>query len=462
MHVHCIGICGTGMGSLAGLFQAAGHKVTGSDTGCYPPMSTMLERLGIEVLPDFKVEHLSPAPDLVIIGNICTSNNPEARAAIDGGMKYLSMPHAVAEYFGATRTVVMMTGTHGKTTCSSLGAWLLEAAGRDPAFLVGGIPRNFDVSYKLGNGGEFVVEGDEYDTAFYEKTPKFLHYGAKAVHLGPVEFDHADIYADLDAVLEEFRKLIVGIPSDGLLVACADSSHVVNLLKHANCKVLTYSVHSDGNADYTVDAVEMGPAGTKFNLCFNKDIEQMTSPLVGSHNLQNALGVLVLLNQLGVSWNALRIGLKDFKGIKRRQEVIGTPKGITIVDDFAHHPTAIKETISGLLMQYPNKRLLIAFEPRSNTSGRSIFHDAYLQAFSGSTKVWIAPVRKLDRIPENERLDIPSLVSQLKANNIPAVAAESTEQITQELRFFAKRGDVIVIMSNGAFDGIYKTLLKTL
>ncbi len=446
------------MASVAGLFHQAGWRVTGSDTACYPPMSTVLERLRIPVMMGFEPAHLEPRPDLVVIGNVCSANNPEAQAVLAAEIPYRAMPHAVAEFFCRERVPIMISGTHGKTTTSSLTAWLLEAAGRDPGFLIGGIPQNFSVNYKLGGGKEFVIEGDEYDTAFFEKTPKFLHYQAQVVLLGPVEFDHADIYKDLDAVLAAFRQLVQSLPDTALLVACADSAHTLDIIRSAHCRVVTYGLRTDGQAQHIPSDVAFDAEGCRFRF----GGQAFHSSLAGKHNLQNTIGVLTMLHQYGISLNALATGLPTFQGVKRRQEVIGEVRGITVIDDFAHHPTAIEETLAALTTKYPGRRLLVAFEPRSNTSGRRIFHQAYLQAFKTAAFVALAGVHKKGRIPVEEQLDVAALASDLTAQGTPASYGEATDQILHALTGQAQRGDVVIIMSNGDFEGLHQRVLTQL
>lgn len=461
-HVHLIGIAGTGMASLAGLFRAAGWNVTGSDQAIYPPMSTMLESLQIPVASGFAAEHLSPRPDLVVIGNVCTKENPESSAAIAAGIPYCSMPAALGKYFCDGRIPLVIAGTHGKTTSSSLAAWLLQSANLAPSFLVGGIPINFGVNFQLGTGKHFVIEGDEYDTAFFEKTPKIWHYPAKAAMLGPVEFDHADIYADLAAVLHAFAGFLDRLPTDAILTACADSANVRGLLSHAKCRVITYGVTPESHAQVTARDVTMGPDGTRFTYVDGTTTITMHSPMVGQHNLQNTLGVIALLRALGVDDAALTQGLSAFAGIKRRQEVVGEARDVIVIDDFAHHPTAIKATLEALRCKYPDRRMIVAYEPRSNTSGRKIFHNAYLDAFAGVNKVLLGGVHKLDRIPPAERLDVEQLAHDLMHRGVESYAIPRTEFLLEFLVRGAEPHDVIVVMSNGSFDNLIANLLPKL
>lgn len=461
-HIHFIGIAGTGMASLAGLCKAAGYQVTGSDHAIYPPMSTMLAAEGIPVLEGFSAAHLTPRPDLVVIGNVCTKDNTEAQAAIQQGIPYRSMPQTIATLLCAERFPLVIAGTHGKTTSTSLAAWLLRAAERDPSFLVGGIPLNFGVSYHLGQGREIVLEGDEYDSAFFDKTPKIWHYPAQAALLGPVEFDHADIYADLAAVQHAFAEFLRRLPNTAVLAACAESATTLGLLRHAGCRVLTYAARPGTTAAVQADAVRMGPDGTQFTIRHDGATFPFHSPLVGWHNLQNTVGVLTLLLAIGVAPTALQNGLRTFEGVKRRQEVLGEVHGVTVIDDFAHHPTAIRETIEALKQKYPNRRLLVAFEPRSNTSGRRIFHQAYLEAFAAADQVLLASVHKLDRIPEADRLDPEALARDLTAAHVPALYLTRTPFILEHLMQSVAPDDVIVCMSNGSFDNLGPQLVEKL
>ncbi|MBI4237752.1 MAG: hypothetical protein HY696_04955 [Deltaproteobacteria bacterium] len=460
-HVHFIGIAGTGMASLAGLCRAAGYQVTGSDQQIYPPMSTMLAAEAIPVLDGFSADHLTPRPDLVVIGNVCTKENTEAQAAMQRGIPYRSMPQTIATLLCPDRFPLVIAGTHGKTTSTSLAAWLLHAAGRDPSFLVGGIPRNFGVSYRLGAGRELVLEGDEYDSAFFDKTPKIWHYPAQAALLGPVEFDHADIYADLAAVKHAFAEFLRRLPAHAVLAACAESGTVLELLHHAACRVITYAARPGTTATVQATAVTMGPDGTHFTLQDSDGAAlPFHSPLVGWHNLQNTVGVLAMLRAIGVSATALQQGLPTFQGVKRRQEVLAKVHGVTVIDDFAHHPTAIRETLDALKQKYPGRRLIVAFEPRSNTSGRKLFHDAYLTAFAPATHVLLASVHKLDRIPEAERLDPEALARDLCARHIEAHYFAKTPFILEYLMRSIAPGDVIVTMSNGSFDNLGLQLVE--
>lgn len=459
-HIHLIGIGGTGMGALAGLCHQAGHRVTGSDGPIYPPMSSYLESLGVTPLVGYDPCHLDPKPDRVIIGNVIRKDNIEAAAAIQQKLKYLSMPDAIAELFLKDRHPIVVTGTHGKTTMSSLLAWLFDHAGRQPSFMIGGIPLNFGSGARLGTGPEFVLEGDEYDTAFFDKTPKFLHYQARSAILGAVEFDHADIYKDLNAVMTEFGKFVQSMPKDGVIVAYADHPNTRQLLQNAPCRVVTYGIALD--ADYQLDALTADTEGSHFNIIYNEKSHFFDSPLYGEHNALNAAATLALARELGVAWEALQEGLRGFQGIKRRMEIVGTVKDVTVVDDFAHHPTAVRETIRALRCKYPDRRLVVAFEPRSNTTRRKIFQQEFVEAFHGADRVLIAPVARADELPASERLDPEALAQSLMTVGIESYAIGSLDYLLEYLIRGAEMDNVIVLMSNGNFGNIRQKLLEKL
>ena len=455
MYIHMLGICGTGMGSLALLLKDAGHHLTGSDENVYPPMSVQLEDAGIKIFKGYKVENIKDKPDIIIVGNVISRGNPEVEAVIASGISYISMPQAVARFFLKDRHSVVVAGTHGKTTMSTLCAWLLESAGLSPSFLIGGVGKNFGVSARLKKGSLFVIEGDEYDTAFFDKGPKFLHYEPRSVILGPVEFDHADIYNDLAQLMGSFEKLVAIIRADGLLVACRDSENTMKLASRAKCRVVTYG---KSPSDYCPEAVVVGLNGMQFELQCPLRIK-FSVPLFGNHNLQNTVGILALLLELGVSPSLLVAGLEKFEGIKRRQEIRGVKRDITIMDDFAHHPTAVRETIVAVRMKYPKARIWAIFEPRSNTSKRNIFQKEFAGAFSGSDFVIIASLYRPEKIPATGRLDVDRLVKEIGGN---AYNFKDTDEIVEFAAKNAHEGDVMLIMSNGGFDNIHEKLLQRL
>ncbi len=483
-HVHFVAIAGTGMGSLAGLLKARGLEVTGSDENLYPPMSTALERWGIRVFQGFSPEHvLARRPDLVVIGNAVRPTNPEAQAAIASGVRYVSFPDALHELAISGRHSVVIAGTHGKTTTTSLVGAVLLAAGRDPSLLVGGIAENFGGSFREGKGPHFVVEGDEYDTAFFDKTPKFLHYGARTAVVTSVEFDHADIYRDLDHVKEAFRALVARLPADGTLIAAADHPGVRDVIGGAPCRVVEYGVDAapvlpraggatpgaDGGSrpSWRASGLEPGRAGTRFRVTRDgAAVGTALVPLHGRHNVENALAALVVADVLGVPPAEAIAGLATFRGVKRRQEVRGEVRGVTVLDDFAHHPTAVRETIAAVRAGWPGRRLVAVFEPRTNTSRRKVFQADYATAFDGADLVVIAAVPDAPIYSATgevtERFSAEELARDLRARGLDARAIDGVGAIVDWLDSRLAPGDVVLAMSNGAFGGFWDELLKRL
>ena len=468
MHVHFVAIAGTGMGSLAGLLKSRGFQVTGSDEGVYPPMSDALARWGIPVSIGFRAENaLAGPPDLVVIGNAVRPDNPEARAAIEAGLRYASFPDALAEFAIADRHAVVVTGTHGKTTTASLIATLLLETGRDPSLLVGGIAANFDGSFRDGAGPEFVVEGDEYDTAFFDKTPKFLHYRARTCVVTSIEFDHADIYRDLAHVQGEFSRLVRGLPADGTLVAATDAPAVAEVAAEAPCAVVPYGVETTGPG-LRAEGLVATPEGTRFTLRVDGARgPRAFLPMHGRHNVANALAALAVLRARGVELDEAVRALRAFRGVKRRQEVRGEAGGVTVIDDFGHHPTAVRETLEALRARFPGRRIVAAFEPRSNTSRRAVFQEAYAGAFDAADRVVIAkvpdaPIYSAFDEEEIVRLDAERLARDVSARGRPAVARAGVDAIVGELLRVCRPGDVVVTLSNGGFGGIWEKLLAGL
>lgn len=468
MHVHFIAIAGTGMGSLAGLLKSRGLEVTGSDLDVYPPMSTALETWGIPVAKGFRPESvLVRRPDLVVIGNAVRADNPEARAAIDAGLPYLSFPDALYEHAIKGKHPVVVTGTHGKTTTASIIATLLFETGRDPSMLVGGITANFDGSFRDGSGPDFVVEGDEYDTAFFDKTPKFLHYGARTLVITSVEFDHADIYRDLDHVKGEFRKLVRGVPADGVIVAAVEEPNVAEVVAGAPCRVVGYAVDGDGGAQIRARALQASQTGTRFELVRDGAVvARPQAPLHGRHNVANALAAIAVLESRGVAVGETLAALARYAGVKRRQEVRGEVAGVTVVDDFAHHPTAVRETLAAMRARYPGRRVIAVFEPRSNTSRRTVFQQDYARAFEDADRVVVAVVPDAPIYSATgevtERFSARRLAADLDRAGAEAVAIDGVDAIVDHLAGVQEPGDVIVTLSNGAFGAIWEKLLDRL
>jgi UDP-N-acetylmuramate: L-alanyl-gamma-D-glutamyl-meso-diaminopimelate ligase len=471
MHVHFVAIAGTGMGSLAGLLKARGFEVTGSDLGVYPPMSTALARWGIPVAEGFAAERvLARRPDLVVVGNAVRPDNPEARAALEAGLRVLSFPDALYEHAIRGRHSVVVAGTHGKTTTTSLLATLLHECGRDPSFLVGGIAANFDGSFREGAGAHFVVEGDEYDTVFFDKTPKFLHYGARTLLLTSVEFDHADIYRDLEHVKGAFRTLVSGLPAEGTLVAALAAPNVAEVAAAAPCPVVGYGVGPEADAAglaFRARDLEPGAEGTRFELLVRGEpLGRGFLAAHGRYNVENALGALATVAALGVPLADALAALPRYRGVKRRQELRGEARGVLVVDDFAHHPTAVRETLAGLRARFGGRRLVAVFEPRSNTSRRKVFQRDYAQAFGDADRVVVAatpPGPVYSATGEvTELFSAEELAADLRARGTDAVALDGVDAIVEHLAATCAPGDVVVTLSNGGFGGIWERLLARL
>lgn len=462
--IHLVGVGGTGMGSFAGMLKAAGYEVTGSDENVYPPMSDMLRTWGIPAMTPYAPANLDAArPDLVIIGNVIRRVNPEATAARERGVKQMSFPAALGSLFLAQRHAVVVAGTHGKTTTSSLMGHVLASARRDPTFLVGGVTKNYSGNYRLGTGPHFVVEGDEYDTAYFDKGPKFLHYQPRSVILTSVELDHADIYRDLAHYESSFEKLMALVPADGQVAVSAAWPSAVRLAKGSRARVTTYEGREGSAADVVPQNVVLGAEGARFRIVERGESQgEFLLPLAGRHNLENALGVYACARGLGLSADEVRAGFASFEGVKRRQEVRGEPAGVLVIDDFAHHPTAVRETIAAVKSRWPTRPLWAVFEPRSNTSRRSLHQAEYAKSFGGAARASIKVPERHDKIPPGEELDVPRLAKELVAAGIPSVAATTVNELLDEVGSEARRGDLVLVMSNGGFGGFIDSLLSRL
>jgi UDP-N-acetylmuramate: L-alanyl-gamma-D-glutamyl-meso-diaminopimelate ligase len=461
MKVHLVAICGTGMGALAGLLKEAGHDVKGSDRAFYSPMAERLQVWGIPTQQGFDPGHLDPDTDLVIVGNVCRKDNPEAQAALQMGLKVMSFPQALAEFFIGDKTSVVVAGTHGKTTTAALLSYVLVEAGLDPSFLVGGIPQNFGKSFHLGQGRVFVVEGDEYDAAFFDKRPKFVHYRPKIVVLTAVEFDHADIYPDMEAYRAAFKTLLSLLPADGLLIACADDPEAAALARTAPCRVVSYGLGP--GAAWGADGIEAGEDATRFS--FMRDgrrVGAVTLPLAGRHNVANTLAVLAAAEAVGVDARKAAASLASFTGIARRMQVRGVVGGVTVIDDFAHHPTKVRETVRAARARYPRSHLVAVFEPRTATSRRKVFQEAYSASFAAADEVILVPPFDAEKIPEAERFDSAALVAALQRNGQKAALRGNVDEVVAELAGRLGKNSVVLIMSNGAFDNIHEKLLSAL
>ncbi|MDY6851064.1 MAG: UDP-N-acetylmuramate:L-alanyl-gamma-D-glutamyl-meso-diaminopimelate ligase [Thermodesulfobacteriota bacterium] len=459
--IHLIGVCGTGMGSLAGMLVEKGYKVTGSDANVYPPMSDFLAGLGIEVAQGYAPENLDHRPDLVVVGNVVTRRNPEAPRLKELGLPYLSFPQTLRLFFLKGKSPLVVAGTHGKTTVSSLAAWLLDSADLDPGFMIGGILANYGRNFRLGDGEWFVVEGDEYDTAFFDKVPKFIHYAPRVGILTSVEFDHADIYPDFKAVKAAFERFVALIPKDGLLVAWGDDPIVRDMAPKAAAPVVFYGLGRQN--DWR--AVNLAAKGRRvlFDLIRQgHEPEPIFSPLPGTHNVLNTLAVAAALDRIGLNPGRLGPGLETFKGVRRRQEVRGVEAGVTVIDDFAHHPTAVRETLAAIRAAYPGQRIAAAFEPRTNTSRRNIFQADYAAAFDDADKVLVRQPPDLAKVPKKERFSSKQLVQDLRDRGKSAFFFQDANLLLDHLLAETRPGDVVLIMSNGGFDNLHDRLLKGL
>jgi len=462
--IHLVGVAGTGMGSFAGMLKAAGHSVTGSDENVYPPMGDMLRAWGIQALTPYRPENLDVAkPELVIIGNVIRRVNPEATAVRERRLPQMSFPAALGALFLAGRHPVVVAGTHGKTTSSALMGHVLVEAGRDPSFLVGGVTRNYSSNFRVGQGPHFVVEGDEYDTAYFDKGPKFLHYRPRTAIITSVEFDHADIYRDLPHYESSFAKFVDKVPEDGRLVVSAAYSNAVTLARRGRARVVTYQGQEGAMADYVPRNLRFSPEGAHFEVVEEGALlGEVLLPLGGIHNVENALGVFAAARGLGLSFEEIRRGFACFEGVKRRQEVRAELHGILVVDDFAHHPTAVRETIFAVRHRYPTRRLWALFEPRSNTSRRNIHQQEYAHAFTGAARVSLKVPERHDKVPEGEGLDVARLVRELSAQGIAAEAETNVDALVQTVAHQAQPQDLLLVMSNGAFGGFIDKLLTAL
>jgi len=457
-----VAICGTGMGAMAGLLKEAGHEVSGSDRAFYPPMAERLQAWGIPTRQGFDPAHIDSDTDLVIVGNVCRKDNLEAQAALQRGFRVMSFPQALSEFFIAGKASVVVAGTHGKTTTAALLSYLLMEAGLDPSFLVGGIPQNFGKSFHLGKGGVFVVEGDEYDTAFFDKGPKFLHYRPQALLLTAVEFDHADIYRDLDDVKGAFRRLVELLPPDAPLVVAADFPHAREVTRSRDA-CLTFGVSPD--AEWRAANVHDDGTATVFDIVYRGRVQSTARiPQPGAINARNALGVFVTARALGLATSEILPGLASFRGVARRQELVGEFHGVTVIDDFAHHPTAVAGAIAAVRLRYPRRRLWAVFEPRSNTSRRKVFQREYVAALEAADQVVIGGVfqKATDAVSAAELFSPDQLAADLAARGVAAHAGGDADAIRTLLLNDVRRDDVILLMSNGDFGGLRRTLVDGL
>jgi UDP-N-acetylmuramate: L-alanyl-gamma-D-glutamyl-meso-diaminopimelate ligase len=459
---HFIGICGTAMATVAAMLKARGHDVQGSDHAMYPPMSEYLVRQAITTFEGYRPEHITPEIDTVVVGNAISRGNAELEDVLDRKIRFVSMPELIRDEFLWSARSVVVAGTHGKTTTTALTGWLLASGGVDPSILIGGIAPNFDGSFRLGSGREFVIEGDEYDSAFFDKTAKFLKYLPDIAVINNLEYDHADIYPDMESLRVAFRRLLAMVPRRGLVIIGADSPEALQLVSYARCEVLTFG--TDAQADWRVTSVDAQGGVVSFEVARRGEpYGRFESPLFGRHNVRNALAALIVGDAVGLSAAEMARGLATFRGVRRRMELRGEAGGVSVYDDFAHHPTAILETLRGVRWSYPDRRVWAIFEPRSATSCRRVFQDDFARAFidSGADEILLPDVFRAS-LPPEERLSVEDLVHAItdggrRARHIPTVP-----DIVRTVANEARPGDVVVVMSNGGFDGIHHKLLDAL
>lgn len=463
-HIHLIGICGTAMASLAGMLNQRGFRVTGSDAAAYPPMSDFLRNLGIPVAQLFDAKNLEPRPDLVVVGNAISRGNPELEHVLDQRLDFCSLPQLLHDEFLRGKEVLVVAGTHGKTTTTSMLAWIFHSAGLDPSFLIGGIAENFGSSFHLGEGKHFILEGDEYDTAFFDKGPKFLHYFPDSVILSSVEFDHADIYKDLDAVETAFKRLVNLVPRRGRIIAfdgvmgpAKESASLERCLAKAFCPVERYGL-GDGSA-WRIENLRFEPGCTSWTVFHNGERwAEFEFELAGEYNVWNATAAAALAFDSGITKDKIAAALKTFKSVKRRLEVKAQVNGITIIDDFAHHPTAIAQTLSALRARYKGARLWAILEPRSNTLRRRVLQSDLARSLASADEIIVAGVFRSEAVPENERLELPALAQEISQRGRRVRLLSDADAIVSTIAPELRSGDVVAILSNGGFGGIYEKL----
>ena len=454
--VHFIGICGTAMASVAGALQERGINVTGSDTNSYPPMSTFLDEHGIEVQEGYCEGNLADAPDLVVIGNAISRGNPEVEAVLERKLCYCALPELLKETFIRGKRSIVVTGTHGKTTVTSLLTWVFECSGLNPSFLIGGIPNNFSKGARFTDSEWFILEGDEYDTAFFDKRSKFMHYLPEVAIINNLEFDHADIFQNLGQIQTSFRRFINLIPRNGLLAVNGDETEIAPLVQVDHCPITRFGI--GGMNDIKASGLQFSVDGSKFTI----GEAEFSIPMCGELNVRNALAAVTVAKHCGLNDGQIQNAFDTFEGIKRRMETRGEAEGIIVVDDFAHHPTAIKETLKALRMKYPTRRLWAIFEPRSNTTRRAVFQEELAKSFDGADQVVISAVAKVDQIPRSKRLDPLKLVNSIKASGVEGAYLRDVPAIVEHVRTHSQPGDVVCFLSNGCFGGIHEQLLEAL
>jgi UDP-N-acetylmuramate: L-alanyl-gamma-D-glutamyl-meso-diaminopimelate ligase len=461
LHFHLSGIGGAAMAPLAGMLAESGHRVTGSDAGVYPPASTLLDSLGIRWKNGFNAANLDPAPDIVVLGNALSRGNPEVEAVLDNKIPYRSLPQTLEEFFLPGRDSLVVTGTHGKTTTTSMLSWILHHAGRHPNFLIGGVAENFGRSFGLGGGDEFVLEGDEYDSAFFDKAPKFLHYHPREIIITSLEFDHADIYENLAAIELQFRRLVNLVPSRGRIVAWGESETVRGVLQKAFCPVETYGFTP--GVDWLAGDLEITDGETHFRVSRQgTEVARVRMSLAGRHNVLNAVAAIAIAHGRGVSGEAIASAMAEFRGVLRRLEVKGESSGVLVVDDFAHHPTAIRVTINAARHRWPGRKLWAVFEPRSNTMRRRVFETDLAESLSTADATVLGAVNRANLLSDDERMSPNRVLESVRKAGRRAEGFDSAEEIAEYLAAETRPGDLVLVMSNGSFDGLCGKLLGKL
>ncbi len=457
-HLHFIGICGTAMGAVAAALRDQGYTVTGSDEDVYPPMSTFLEEKGIVLNRGYKAENLPPAAELIVVGNAIRRGNPEVEEVLNCKLPYCSLPEVLKFFFLRGRHNMVVSGTHGKTTTTSLLAWILQSAGLAPGYMIGGLPKNLGQGAQFNASPYYVIEGDEYDTAFFDKRSKFVHYLPELLIINNIEFDHADIYKNVDEIKLSFRRLVNIVPGNGLILFNADDPHCTDVVSGAFSARMAIGLTAPANEGGIHDIL-YGADFTTFRL-FG---EEFTTPMMGEFNVRNCAMAIAAARFYNISTDVIRTGLLSFTGVRRRQELRGMVNGIKIVDDFGHHPTAIHETLRGLRQQHgATGKIWALFEPRSNSTRRAVFQDQLSEAFEHADGVVLARVAKLEQIPEAERLRPEGVVEAIRDRGKPAFYEDGTGAIIARVKTLAHPGDMIVVFSNGGFDGIHAKLLEQL
>ena len=455
------------MAPLACLLKEQGHQVRGTDLPLYPPMSTLLSEAGIEPMVGYDPTHLQPKPDLVVVGNAVPRTNPEAEEVERLGLDHMSMPQALSHFFLENRRPLVIAGTHGKTTTTSIAAWVYTDCDRDPGYLIGGVPLDLGRSFESGTGDRFVIEGDEYNAAYFDRGPKFLHYRPETLILTSVEYDHADLYASPEALIEAYESLVEIVPPEGLLIACGDTPELRDVARHARCRVVYYGVDIS-NDIRLMEPLETTGSGTRAQIhdggIFSTDgeIHEINLELAGEHNALNALAVWIAARSDGIDATTVAGALARFRGVRRRQEELGTSREVTVVDDFAHHPTAIAKTLDALRDRYPGRRLVAVFEPRSLTAGRAFFFDAYIEAFERADRVHLAPVFHASRLSDEERINSRGLVEKLTEQGTEASDSATIDEMLEKIVSDSREGDLIVTMSSGSFENLPRRILEAL